>query len=76
MIAYLLHPDSWGKGIAKQAVSQMMEILRRDHGISTYWASIDPRNKKSIALIERLKFQATISREPLVEGDLVFELFL
>jgi RimJ/RimL family protein N-acetyltransferase len=71
-IGYLFHPQFWGKGYAFEALSQMCRLLSLNHKITFVWASIDPRNERSIKLMERLGF-ARSSIEPSEPGDIVME---
>lgn len=55
-IAYLLFPHHWGKGYAHEAVSAMLVHLRASHDVSAFTANVDPRNLRSVAILERLGF--------------------
>lgn len=55
-IGYILHPDTWGKGLAREAVGAAI-----DHGFTNgltdiVTADVDPENGASIRLLERLGF--------------------
>ena len=54
-IAYMFHPNSWGKGFALEATSAMLEHLK-SQGISSVKAWTDTRNLASHKLLERLGF--------------------
>jgi RimJ/RimL family protein N-acetyltransferase len=62
-IAYVLGSRHWGRGIASQAVSMMMEQLRDDHGVQVFHAVLKRANWRSMRLLERFGF----TRAP--EGD-------
>jgi [ribosomal protein S5]-alanine N-acetyltransferase len=54
-IAYMFHPDSWGKGFAFEATMAMLEHLK-SQGITSFKAWTDTRNLASHKLLERLGF--------------------
>ena len=54
-IAYMFHPNSWGKGFAFEATSAMLEHLKLQ-GITSFKAWSDTRNLASHKLLERLGF--------------------
>jgi [ribosomal protein S5]-alanine N-acetyltransferase len=54
-IAYMFHPNSWGKGFAFEATSAMLEHLK-SRGIRSFKAWTDTRNLASHKLLERLGF--------------------
>lgn len=56
-IAYVLFADAWGAGYASEAVTRMMEHLIADEGALELRATVDVRNRRSIALLERLGFE-------------------
>ncbi|RZI98096.1 MAG: N-acetyltransferase [Brevundimonas sp.] len=58
-IGYILHPDSWGRGYATEAVSATLDRLFADTGHSAATADVDPDNAASIRLLERLAFVRT-----------------
>lgn len=55
-IAYVFFPESWGRGYAREALGRMIEYLVETYGISELRATVDVRNVRSIALLERLGF--------------------
>ena len=54
-IAYMFHPNSWGKGFAFEATSAMLEHLK-SQGVTSFKAWTDTRNLASHKLLERLGF--------------------
>jgi [ribosomal protein S5]-alanine N-acetyltransferase len=54
-IAYMFHPNFWGKGFAREACTAMLEHLK-SQGISSFKAWTDTRNLTSHKLLERLGF--------------------
>jgi [ribosomal protein S5]-alanine N-acetyltransferase len=57
-IAYMFHPNSWGKGFAFEATTAMLEHLKLQ-GIRSFKAWTDTRNLASHKLLERLGFVQT-----------------
>jgi len=77
-IGYVLSPLFSGKGYATTGVRWLMEHLSMTGQIAEFWASVDPRNLKSIQLLRRCGFtetslptQGLLSYEP---GDAIFQL--
>lgn len=56
LIAYLVFPEHWRRGVATAAVGQMLQLLFRDHGVSRVSALVDTRNAPSCGLLRRLGF--------------------
>lgn len=63
-IGYILARAHWGTGIAREAVSAVIDRLFAE-GQRRVFADTDPENVASIALLERLGFQ----REGLLRGE-------
>lgn len=55
-IGYLLTPSAWGQGFATEACRWLIDELAQRHGVRDVLASVDARNARSIALLERLGF--------------------
>lgn len=55
-IAYVLFRDAWGHGYAREAVAAMIDHLRGDWQCRTLKATVDTRNRRSIALLAALGF--------------------
>jgi [ribosomal protein S5]-alanine N-acetyltransferase len=55
-IAYLLFHDARGRGLAREAVVAAISYLHDRHAIREVFANVDPRNLRSINLLERLGF--------------------
>lgn len=56
-IGYILHPDHWGKGYAREALAAVITHVFTHFDVPAIKADIDPRNAASIRLIERLGFE-------------------
>lgn len=56
-IGYLLVRSAWGRGLAREAVSVLIDRLIRDEGCRRVFADTDPDNAASIALLETLGFR-------------------
>jgi ribosomal-protein-alanine N-acetyltransferase len=63
-IGYLLARDHWGRGIAREAVSAVIDQLFAE-GQRRVFADTDPDNTPSLALLERLGFK----REGYLRGE-------
>lgn len=55
-IGYLLTPPAWGHGFATEACAWLVAELARRHGVRDIMASVDVRNARSIAVLERVGF--------------------
>jgi ribosomal-protein-alanine N-acetyltransferase len=54
-IGYSVHPENWGRGFASRAVALACQRLF-EFGAARVRASVDPRNLRSITLLERIGF--------------------
>ncbi|MGN6376331.1 MAG: GNAT family N-acetyltransferase [Sphingomonas sp.] len=63
-IGYILARDHWGRGIAAEAVTALIDRLFAE-GQRRVFADTDPENVRSLALLERLGFR----REGLLRGE-------
>jgi RimJ/RimL family protein N-acetyltransferase len=55
-IAYRLVRDAWGKGYAREAATAMLAHVRKAWNVREFDATVDARNKRSIATLEALGF--------------------
>jgi len=75
-VAYVFGPAWWGRGFATEGARWMVDHL--DGDVSQQWATVLPANGPSIALLQRLGFDAADAESapvPLMsydDGDLVF----
>lgn len=58
-VGFLLHPDLWGQGYAREAMEAVIAHLFRWHPIEAITAEADPRNAASLGLLARLGFAET-----------------
>jgi [ribosomal protein S5]-alanine N-acetyltransferase len=58
-VGFLLHPDLWGQGFAREAMEAVIGHLFRHHDLSKITAEADPRNAASLGLLTRLGFRET-----------------
>ena len=56
-ISYALHPGYWGHGVATAAARQLVQIGFDDHYLHRIFATCDPRNIASAAVLQRLGMQ-------------------
>jgi [ribosomal protein S5]-alanine N-acetyltransferase len=53
-IAYIVHPRRWGQGIATAAARQLLELGFDEHGRHRIFATCDPRNVASAAVLKKI----------------------
>lgn len=56
-ISYVLHPDYWGRGLATAAARQLVQLGFDEHALHRIFATCDPRNTASAAVLGRLGMQ-------------------
>ena len=62
-IGFILHPDYWGRGFAREALSFVLDRAFGIHGLDSVQADVDPRNEPSLKLLRRLGFNETGRKE-------------
>lgn len=55
-LAYELHSTYWGRGLARQAVSAVMDHLADHYTIDSFFAVLKKENHRSLRLLNRLGF--------------------
>ena len=63
-IAYDLHPEAWGRGLASSMVAEMVRWAHADAGVWRVQATVLRSNARSIRVLERAGFE----REGLLRG--------
>jgi ribosomal-protein-alanine N-acetyltransferase len=58
-IGFILHPDYWGQGLAREALTAVIERLFDTFPVGALEADVDPRNAASLRLLNRLGFTET-----------------
>ena len=58
-LGYILHPDFWGQGLAREALAAVIDHVFAAHPIPAITAEVDPRNLASLGLLARLGFEET-----------------
>ena len=58
-IGFILHPDYWGRGLAREALAAIIPRLFARFPIPAITADVDPRNLACLALLKRLGFAET-----------------
>lgn len=58
-IGFILHPDQWGRGYAREALVPVIERAFTQHGLSEVTADVDPHNSASLRLLTGLGFVET-----------------
>lgn len=56
-IGYILHPDHWGCGLATEALGAVIARTFERHSIPHLTADVDPRNRPSLNLLQKLRFK-------------------
>src|SRR4029453_3140829 len=54
--AFVLAPEFWGRGVALEACQVAIPHIAREFGVTALFATVDPRNSRSIQLLTRLRF--------------------
>src|SRR5437868_12214328 len=60
-IAYVLGSTYWDRGIGREAVAAMLELLHEQHGIREFTAVLKRANARSRLLLEHLGFSPAAS---------------
>lgn len=58
-IGFILHPDLWGRGLAREALTAVIAHLFAGHPVGRLTAETDPRNGASLGLLASLGFVET-----------------
>jgi ribosomal-protein-alanine N-acetyltransferase len=58
-VGYLVHPDFWGQGLAREAMQALIPHIFARHQIDALTAESDPRNTASLRLLDKLGFRET-----------------
>jgi RimJ/RimL family protein N-acetyltransferase len=59
-IGYILHPDCWGRGYAREAMEAVIAyVFATRDDVEKLVADVDPRNQASLNLLARLGFAET-----------------
>ena len=56
-IAYIVYPEYWGNGFAKEGVIWLLNYLSTEAGVTEALANIDARNAASIAVVRSVGFK-------------------
>ena len=62
-IGFILRPDQWGQGLAREALAPLIERAFACHRLARIEADVDPRNLGSLKLLTRLGFRETGRKE-------------
>nr|WP_258558482.1 GNAT family N-acetyltransferase [Sphingomonas horti] len=58
-IGFILHPDYWGHGLAREALSAVIESTFARFPVQELTADVDPRNQACLRLLRHLGFRET-----------------
>jgi [ribosomal protein S5]-alanine N-acetyltransferase len=56
-VGYILHPDYWGRGLAREAMTAVIDRVFTNLDVDELVADVDPRNVGSLVLLDRLGFK-------------------
>ena len=54
--AFVLAPEYWGRGVAFEACQAAVPYIAKEHRVTELFATVDPRNTRSVRLLARLGF--------------------
>ena len=56
-IGYALKPEFWGRGFMTESLTRLIDFGFNDLKIHSFEANVNPENKRSILLLEKLNFK-------------------
>jgi ribosomal-protein-alanine N-acetyltransferase len=56
-IGYWFFPEYWGKGYGKESMDILLKTIAKQQNIHRFIAEVEPENKASVALLNRLGFK-------------------
>jgi RimJ/RimL family protein N-acetyltransferase len=59
--AFVFAPEHWGRGVASEACRAAIQSLAGDFGVRALFATVDPRNLRSVGLLQRLGFEEVLA---------------
>ena len=62
-VGYVIAPRWWGRGLGREAVAAMLSRLAA-RGVRRFIATVEADNARSVALLERLRFEDAPGRRP------------
>ncbi len=68
-IGYVLVPAAWGQGFASEACRWLVGELARRHAVRAVLATVDVRNARSIAVLERVGFERVARQAAELRGE-------
>lgn len=67
-LGYILHPDHWGQGLAREALGAIIDATWDRHpDVTEITAEIDPRNTASARLLVHMGFTLTHSAQATIQ---------
>ena len=75
-VAYAIGKSFWGRGIASEAVAQMLAIVATEFGIKRFFIVAERENRRSIRLAERLGFSEVQSELATQRGVVATDMLL
>lgn len=70
-VGYVLHPDFWGRGIAAEAVGEIIRFGFTKLGLNRIEAKYMPENSRSRRVLEKcgMSYEGTARQSMLIKGD-------
>jgi [ribosomal protein S5]-alanine N-acetyltransferase len=75
-VAYAIGSAFWGRGIAGEAVAQMLDMVATNLGVKRFFVVAERRNMRSIRLAERLGFSEVPSEVAADRGVVATDMLL
>jgi RimJ/RimL family protein N-acetyltransferase len=73
-IGYFLGEEFWGKGIATEAVKQLMEYIKEHFDFVRIFAGVFEHNKASMRALEKNGFHLeSIQKNAVIKNGIIFE---
>jgi Acetyltransferases, including N-acetylases of ribosomal proteins len=71
-LGYIIRRDHWGRGLAREALTALLDHAFSTLGLHRLEADVDPRNAASIRLVESLgfKLEGRLRERYFVSGDI------
>jgi RimJ/RimL family protein N-acetyltransferase len=63
LIGFIFHPDSWGRGLAREALAPVIQRAFETHQLAFIDADVDPRNERSLRLLKSVNFREVGRKE-------------
>jgi RimJ/RimL family protein N-acetyltransferase len=75
-VAYAIGSAFWGRGIASEAVAQMLDIVATDLGVKRFFVVVERANCRSLRLAGRLGFSEASPQQATQRGVVATDMLL